>query len=158
MNQPGVISVIWPYQLAHMNASLIYLVDDDEDDRFFAKLTFQQHFSDSTLVCFEDGEEFLRHINQQTDSGVSTAPLPDLVLMDLNMPLINGFDTLRAIKQNEGWKHVPVAILSTSDEPIDKERSKALGACAFLTKPATFDLLASTIRAGHVVCEDFANE
>lgn len=73
------------------------------------------------------------------------------------MPRINGFDTLRAIKQNEDWKHVPVAILTTSNEPIDKERSKELGACAFLTKPATFEMLATTIREGHVVCEDSAN-
>ncbi len=140
-----------------MNSSLIYLVDDDEDDRFFAKLTFQQHFSDSKLVCFEDGEQLLHHIEKKTVSGVAAASLPDLVLLDLNMPRINGFDTLRAIKQHEIWKRVPVAILSTSDEQIDKERSKALGACAFLTKPATFELLAITIKEGQVVCEDLAN-
>lgn len=140
-----------------MNSSLIYLVDDDEDDRFFAKLTFQQHFSDSKLVCFEDGEKLLHHIEKKTVSGEAAALLPDLVLLDLNMPRINGFDTLRAIKQHDVWKHVPVAILTTSDEPTDKTKSEELGACAFLTKPATYEMLAITIKEGKVVCEEFAN-
>jgi len=132
-----------------MNSSLIYLVDDDEDDRFFAKLTFQQHFSDSKLVCFEDGEELLNHIRHETVDS-----LPDLVLLDLNMPCIDGFDTLQAIKQHKHWKQVPVAILTTSNEPIDKARSEMLGACAFLTKPATYALLANTIKQGLIVCEE----
>lgn len=137
-----------------MNSSLIYLVDDDEDDRFFAKLTFQQHFSDSKLVCFEDGEELLSMIEQNTATSEPANTLPDLILLDLNMPRINGFDTLRAIKKHQIWKTVPVAILSTSGEPIDQAKCKELGACAFLTKPATYDLLANTIREGRVICGD----
>ncbi|TAE32193.1 MAG: response regulator [Cytophagales bacterium] len=133
-----------------MNAKLFYLVDDDEDDRFFAKLTFQQHFSDAELICFDDGEELLAHIkvNPQTQAD----SLPDLILLDLNMPKINGFDTLAAVKQNEIWKNVPVAILTTSCDTGDKEKSTALGACAFLTKPATYDMLAQTIQSGRIVC------
>lgn len=135
-----------------MNSSLIYLVDDDEDDRFFAKLTFQQHFSESKLVLFENGEELLNHIRRGAFDS-----LPDLVLLDLNMPRINGFDTLQAIKQHQDWKEVPVAILTTSSEPIDKARSEKLGACAFLTKPATYEMLADTIMQGRVVCESCSN-
>lgn len=131
-----------------MDSSVIYLVDDDEDDRFFAKLTFQQHFSDSKLVCFEDGEELLGHVDEQPNG-----PLPDLVLLDLNMPRINGFDTLRGLKTHEFWKHVPVAILTTSSEDIDKVKSEALGACAFLIKPATFEMLAKTIQSGRITCQ-----
>ena len=138
-----------------MNSSLIYLVDDDEDDRFFAKLTFQQHFSDSKLVCFEDGEEFLTMIEQKNSPSEPATTLPDLILLDLNMPRINGFDTLRAIKKHQIWKTVPVAILTTSNEPTDKAKSQELGACAFLTKPATFELLATTIKEGKIACEEF---
>ncbi|KAB7732698.1 response regulator [Rudanella paleaurantiibacter] len=132
-----------------MASSLIYLVDDDEDDRFFAKLTFQQHFSDTELVCFEDGEELLLHIEQHPD-----AALPELVLVDLNMPRMNGFDTLKALKEHTDWKQVPVAILTTSSDVHDQERSKALGACAFLTKPATYEMLAQTIKSGQISCGD----
>jgi CheY-like chemotaxis protein len=132
-----------------MKPSLIYLVDDDEDDRFFAKLTFQRHFSDSKLVCFEGGEELLTHIGQTPPE-----PLPDLILLDLNMPRINGFDTLAAVKKQDAWKGVPVAILTTSSEPIDKAKSEALGACAFLTKPATYEMLANTIQQGRVICNN----
>ncbi|MCY7360424.1 MAG: response regulator, partial [Rudanella sp.] len=131
-----------------MNAFLIYLVDDDEDDRFFAKLTFQQHFSDSKLICFEGGDELLDLLEQPSPVD----GFPDLILLDLNMPRINGFDILRAIKQHEAWKQVPVAILTTSSEPIDKAKSEKLGACAFLTKPATYEMLAATIRAGRFTC------
>jgi CheY-like chemotaxis protein len=137
------------YQIERMASSLIYLVDDDEDDRFFAKLTFQQHFSETELVCFDDGEELLRHIGQQTNE-----PLPDLILLDLNMPRMNGFDTLVAIKQNKAWSQVPVAMLTTSSDRQDHERSKSLGACAFLTKPATYEMLATTIESGRIICGD----
>lgn len=130
-----------------MNSALIYLVDDDEDDRFFAKLTFQQHFSDFELICFEDGEHFLEHIRRSQATS-----MPDMVFLDLNMPRMNGFDTLKALKQIDGWREIPVAVLTTSSEPSDKTKSKQLGACAFLTKPASHELLADTILQGRMEC------
>ena len=131
-----------------MKQPTIFLVDDDEDDVYLARLTFAAHFPDWALISFEDGQSLIDHLASHPDK-----PLPDLIIMDLNMPRLTGHETLIILKRHSRWKRVPVAILSTSSNIDDQTRSEAIGACAFLVKPASVDKLAAIIMEGKSTCE-----
>lgn len=130
-----------------MTKSTIFLVDDDDDDIYLARLTFSKHFPDWELISFDDGQSLIDHLTIH-----STTLLPNLIILDLNMPRLTGFETLDQLKRHDGWKHVPVAILTTSSNGDDREKSRQLGACAFMTKPATAEQLASIIVEGNAIC------
>ncbi len=131
-----------------MKEPAIFLVDDDEDDIYLARLTFAAHFPEWTLTSFEDGQVLIDHLATHPDNG-----LPDLIILDLNMPRLTGYETLIILKRHPKWKKVPVAILSTSSTIDDQTRSKAMGACAFLVKPPTLDQLALVISEGKTTCD-----
>ena len=124
----------------------IFLVDDDEDDIYLARLTFNDHFADWKLTSFNDGQELIDYLLEQP-----AHPLPTLVILDLNMPRLTGFETLTVLKKQDRWHRIPVAILTTSSSPEDRTRSEELGACAFITKPATIEQLARVIADGKAV-------
>ncbi|RYF56924.1 MAG: response regulator [Cytophagaceae bacterium] len=131
-----------------MKEPAIFLVDDDDDDVYLARLTFSAHFPEWTLTSFEDGQALIDHLATHLES-----PLPDLVILDLNMPRLTGYETLTILKRHSKWKKVPVAILSTSSNIDDQTRSKAMGACAFLVKPPSVDQLAMLISEGKAICD-----
>lgn len=124
----------------------LFLVDDDEDDIYLARLTFNEHFSNWKLTTFGDGQELIDYLTEPT-----THALPDLVILDLNMPRLTGFETLNLVKQHPRWNRIPVAILTTSSNPEDRTRSEELGAGAFISKPATIEQLARVIAEGRAV-------
>jgi CheY-like chemotaxis protein len=78
---------------------------------------------------------------QALDYLKEIVPAPSLIFIDLNMPLMDGFECLKSIKNNERLKEIPVVIFTTSDNPADKKSSKELGAEIFFTKTANFKLL-----------------
>ncbi len=124
----------------------LFLVDDDEDDIYLARLTFNEHFSNWKLTTFGDGQELIDYLTEPT-----THALPDLIILDLNMPRLTGFETLNLVKQHPRWNRIPVAILTTSSNPEDRTRSEELGAGAFISKPATIEQLARVIAEGRAV-------
>jgi CheY-like chemotaxis protein len=133
-----------------MKEPVIFLVDDDEDDVYLARLTFASHFPEWTLVSFEDGQALIDHFVANPHSR-----LPHLIILDLNMPRLTGHETLTILKRHQRWKKIPVAILSTSSNVDDQTRSKAMGACAFLVKPPSIEQLALLILEGRNACEPF---
>lgn len=136
-----------------MNELLIYLVDDDEDDRLLLRRAFHQHPSPCVLEEFEDGQHVIDHLGRTT-----TGEFPNLMLLDLNMPRMNGFDTLKALREHQKWKAIPVAILTTSDDPSDRQRSRELGADAYMVKPPNYAHLRDVINRGVAIAEADAAE
>lgn len=109
--------------------SILY-VDDDPDDRFF----FQEAVRsiDENLVCstVNDGLQALDYLQSHD--------LPDIVFMDINMPLMNGKTCLAAIKSNKATSHLPVFILTTSNSTEEKRDCTAIGASDFIRKPSSY--------------------
>lgn len=108
----------------------VLIVDDDADDRFFMEQAFKTDLPTTQLYLAESGQQAL-------DMLVLIHPAPDVILLDLNMPGLDGFNVLEHLKQSLWHQHIPVVVLTTSDAPADKERAYKLGANGFLTKPTT---------------------
>lgn len=107
------------------------MADDDEDDQMLIRGLFRQHCPDYPLDMVQNGQEL---IDQLEGGG---GPVPSLILLDLNMPLLGGFEVLRHLRDSERLRTVPVVVLTTSADERDINQSYALGANAFLTKPGS---------------------
>ncbi|MRS63993.1 response regulator [Larkinella terrae] len=119
----------------------ILLADDDEDDRFLTREAFRQHFPVTEMNVVEDGEELMEFLRRTGRYASSTHSLPELILLDLNMPRKDGREALQEIKADRDLRHIPVVILTTSDATIDIDNSYLWGANSFITKPASFKKL-----------------
>ena len=109
---------------------IVYIVDDDNDDlEIFTEILSE---IDDSIKCisFVNGREAL---NLLMEEGII---LPDFIFVDLNMPVMNGFEFLKAIKKHDNLVGLPVIIYTTSSEQKHKDEVKRLGASSFITKPS----------------------
>jgi len=122
----------------------ILLVDDNRSDAELAKLGFDQVSMTVQLHHVLNGVEcmaFLRKQGQYAD-----APTPDLVLLDLNMPCMNGFEVLEELQRDKGLQCFPVVVMTTSDLEQDIARAYQLGCQSYIVKPMSFDSFASLLQ------------
>ncbi|HEY9257469.1 response regulator [Chitinophaga sp.] len=112
----------------------ILMVDDDADDRDIIRFSMESINASDTIGFAEDGEQALTILQDD----VALSPVPQLIVLDLNMPRMNGTETLRSLKQDERFKNIPVIIYSTSINPFEKEKCMELGAHSFITKPISY--------------------
>ena len=111
----------------------ILLVEDDVLDQMEVKRTLERKNILYRIKIAKNGEEALQLL-EDTSSEVFSGK-PDIILLDLNMPKMNGFEFLSKIKTNDDWKDVKVFVLTTSDEREDKVAASKLGISGFITKP-----------------------
>jgi two-component system response regulator len=116
----------------------ILMVEDNEDDYDAAARSFRKAHLDNPLHWCKNGREALDYLEH------STAPLPGLVLLDLNMPGIDGRATLKCMKQDEVLKNIPVVIFTTSVDERDVEQCYEQGASSYIQKPVDFGGLIHT--------------
>lgn len=110
----------------------ILLVEDDLVDVMTVRRCFEELNIENPLINAVDGEEVLEYL-QDTKN-----PRPVLVLLDLNMPRMNGFEFLRAVKSDDFLKVIPVVILTTSNQSSDVLESYQLGAAGYIVKPVDY--------------------
>ena len=120
------------------NKPWVILVDDDEDDRFLVHQAFKAHSSTYLLQALEKPDELFQLLDDSVD-------LPALILLDLNMPLMNGFEVLKQLRSHSEYASIPIVILTTSDAESDRRRACDLGADSFITKPPTLEQLLNTV-------------
>jgi CheY-like chemotaxis protein len=113
----------------------ILLVDDDEDDKSIIQEAMDSLGASDVMWFADDGV----HAMEMLDRNFNSSVIPSLIVLDLNMPKLNGTNTLKRLKDDKRFKHIPVIIYSTSVNPIEKERCLSLGANAYLTKPLSFN-------------------
>lgn len=112
----------------------ILMVDDDEEDRQLLKDTFDELGFGNQVAFAENGEKALRYLQQ----CVIDDCLPCLMILDLNMPRLNGKDVLRSVKSDQRLHHITVVIYSTSFNPTERDACLALGATSYVVKPVTY--------------------
>ena len=118
----------------------ILICDDDEDDRMLTQQALQDAHVSNSIRFVVDGEQLLDYLYQRGEYAGETgkAPRPGLILLDLNMPKMNGREALKIIKEDKSLHDIPVVVLSTSRLDEDIVRSYQLGVNSFITKPVTF--------------------
>jgi two-component system response regulator len=118
----------------------ILVCDDDEDDRMLTRQALEDAHISNTVRFVEDGEQLLDYLYQRGPFAGETgeAPRPGLILLDLNMPKLDGREALKTIKEDAMLRDIPVVVLSTSRLDEDIARSYQLGVNSFITKPVTF--------------------
>lgn len=126
--------------------AVIMITDDDPDDRLLAKEAFAENKLENTLVFTEDGEDLMNYLNGRGKYEGMEIAIPDLILLDLNMPRKDGREVLMELKKDPQLKRIPVVVLTTSKSDEDIVNSYDLGVNSFITKPVTFESLVDAIR------------
>ena len=122
----------------------VLLVEDDPGDVLMTKEAFEDYKVSNQLHVVNDGAEAMDFLRQQGEHA--DAPRPDLVLLDLNLPRMDGREVLQAIKSDPGLASIPVVVLTTSEAEEDVLRSYSLHANAYVTKPVDFERFIQVVR------------
>lgn len=116
----------------------ILLVEDNPDDVELTLMAFEKHKLANDIIVARDGEEALDILFQRGKES-SGGPSPDLILLDLKLPKVDGMEVLRQVKENSKTKVIPVVILTSSKEENDLAESYRLGANSYIRKPVNFE-------------------
>ena len=128
----------------------ILIADDDADDRMMIQEAFDDNEFAGQTDFVEDGEELLHFLRREGEfAHLENQPYPGLILLDLNMPKMDGREALREIKADPKMCRIPVVILTTSTADEDIARTYGLGANSFITKPLNFNDLFEIVRQVH---------
>ena len=125
----------------HTASPPIMLVEDDEVDAMTVQRALRTLRVDNPLVLAQHGEAALSYLDRPQQG------LPCMILLDLNMPVMNGLEFLRHVKQHAEWRRIPVVVLTTSAERQDCHASFDLGAAGFLPKCADYGRFVAVMQA-----------
>jgi len=124
--------------------STILLVEDNDDDIELTLRAFQKHDSPHEVIVVKNGEEALNYMFARGEYTMDRA-LPDLILLDLNLPRVSGHEVLQEIKQHDEFKNIPVVILTTSDEKSDIVKGYELGSNSYILKSVDYETFTDTL-------------
>ena len=130
-----------------MRSRYIIFADDDADDLELITGFFKQYNRDINVLEFKDGKEVLKFLD---DFALNAPPL--LIVLDINMPRLNGKETLAAIRQNPKYQYIPVVIYTTSSNSIDEDYCRRLGA-SWVSKSATIEGVKQVAKVLAEFCE-----
>lgn len=121
-------------------AEPIFIVDDDTDDRFMAERALKKSRLSNPVMFFFDGQDVIDYLRRQgPHANESKYYKPGLILLDLNMPRMNGHETLEAIRDMDEFKTTPIVVLTTSDNEEDVSATYKLGVSGYIRKPVSLD-------------------
>jgi CheY-like chemotaxis protein len=131
-----------------MNNLKVLLAEDNRGDVLLVREALAEHGIPADLFVMRDGGEALDYISRIGE--LDRTPCPDLVLLDLNLPKVDGLDILAEFRKHPQCTHTPVIVISSSDAPRDRERAGALGVTRYFRKPSDLD---EFLKLGSVVRE-----
>ena len=126
---------------------VILIADDDADDRMLTKEALEENRLVNQIRFVVDGEDLMDYLNclgKYSETG--SAPRPGLILLDLNMPKMDGREALAEIKADPELRQIPIIVLTTSKADEDIFRTYDLGVNSFITKPVSFAALAEVMK------------
>jgi len=130
-----------------MSAHTILLIEDNPDDAELTRIAFAEAGIDSQLVVVGDGAEALDYLFARgAHAHRDPADLPSIVLLDLNLPKLDGREVLQSLRANPATRGLPVVVLTTSTEPFDVEASYALGVNSYIRKPVDFGKFVEVVK------------
>ena len=130
-----------------MKDKVILLVEDNADDEVLTLRALKKNNISNEVVVARDGSEALDYLfGSGAYAGRDLSVMPQIILLDLKLPKVDGFEVLNRIRSNESTKLLPVVILTTSSEDGDRVRGYGLGANSFVRKPVEFDKFIEAVR------------
>jgi CheY-like chemotaxis protein len=130
------------------NTVTILLAEDDYDDRYLISEALDESGVETQLYIVENGEDLLDYLKGRGKySDRSEFPLPNMILLDLNMPLMDGREALAEIKKDRDLRRIPIVVLTTSQAEEDVQATYDLGITGFITKPMTFSGLVDVMKS-----------
>ena len=119
-----------------MSMPLILLAEDDDNDVFFMRRALQKAQIEFSLSVVHDGQQAIDYLGGEGECGDRERhPLPAIILLDLKMPFLDGFEVLSWIGSQSSLKNIPVVVLTSSAEERDRRKAAELGAKAYFVKP-----------------------
>jgi CheY-like chemotaxis protein len=132
----------------------ILVADDDEDDYFIIREAFNE-FIPHEISHVYDGQQLLEHLQQQLELKQK---FPDLILLDINMPKMDGVKALQYIKSSEIFSHIPIVIYSTSSDQVQKKVCNDLGANGFVSKGYNHGEISDFVRSINRFLEELQSD
>lgn len=136
MKERHLISTFQFYKMPHKNNLHIIIAEDDNDDADVICETFSKNPNFGKVSLVTNGEELLNYLKDKSNEN------PDVILTDINMPIVDGIEALQQILNNSDLKDIPCFVYSTSINPSYKEKCDDLGVKAYLIKPYSFEAFA----------------
>jgi len=129
-----------------MTPVTIIMIEDDEGHARLIEKNVRAAGIANVILAFTDGASALRHLLGPDGSGGTSAGLALLILLDLNLPDMDGGEILRQLKENSHLKRTPVVILTTTDDEREVQRCYDLGCNVYITKPVDYARFATAVR------------
>ena len=130
-----------------MDDKVILLVEDNADDEVLTLRALKKNNIRNEVVIARDGSEALDYLfGTGVHADRDLKVMPQIILLDLKLPKVDGFEVLHRVRSNEATKLLPVVILTTSNEDQDRIRGYGLGANSFVRKPVEFDKFIEAVR------------
>jgi CheY-like chemotaxis protein len=123
----------------------ILIADDDQEDRYLLHTAFEEIGRSNDIYLVENGLQVFKYL----ETSMEESGMPSLIVLDLNMPILDGMETLSRLKAHNVYKNIPVIMFTTSIHEVEKERCLEIGAADFIKKPARFQQTISTARYLH---------
>jgi two-component system response regulator len=127
---------------------VILLVEDNPDDEFMTRRALEQNNLYNDLVVVRDGEQALDYLfGTGSYEGRDTTVMPQVILLDLGLPKVDGLEVLKRIRSDERTRRLPVVVLTSSSEEQDRVESYVRGANSFVRKPVDFVEFAGAVQS-----------
>ena len=128
-----------------MNKQFIIVAEDDADDRYLMQTALAETGFQETVTFVDNGVELIHYLEGIGDFPTET-DYPKLILLDLNMPNMDGREVLKKIKTHDTFRKIPVIVFSTTKNQMEVKRCYDLGANTYIVKPVSYDTLVETMR------------
>ncbi len=123
----------------------ILIAEDDADDRYLMKTALEESGVTEQAKYVENGVELINYLESISDEN-REQHYPKFILLDLNMPKMDGREVLKRMKSNDAYKKIPIIVFSTTKNQLEVNRCYDLGANTYVVKPVSYDTLVETIR------------
>ena len=123
----------------------ILIADDDQEDRYLMHIAFEEIGRSNDIYLVENGLQVFSYL----ENSIAQTNMPSLIVLDLNMPILNGMETLTRLKAHSVYKNIPVIMFTTSIHEVEKAKCLEIGAADFIKKPARFQQTISTAKYLH---------
>ncbi len=124
----------------------ILLVEDDPGHAVLIEKNLRRAGISNSIVTLDNGQKAVDFLFKKGDYEGDDHPAPPLILLDLNLPVLDGYQVLKILKSDERTKQIPVVVLTTTDNPQEIARCYELGCNVYITKPVEYETFTDAIR------------